>query len=458
MALGDRLIRAAAVGIAGRYERRVPFRTADWILRAQERRLRAIVAHAYESVPFYQRVMRERGLRPADIRRVEDLERLPMIDGTMVGEHPEDFLSSRVPKAGQRILYSTGSGTRVRRLVAWDRPALLRQAVIGDRDRAVLYRLLRREWGITRVSLFPQQSTTHEVTRYLQGRILIPRWVNRTVFLSPDLPVEEVAARLTEIGPDVVFSYGSYAEHFFRTVADRGIDLRAPRVWVYGADRLSGPGRAFIEERFGCLVYSTYHAVEAGRIGFECERRAGFHLNIDRCALRLVDGSGRTVPPGAIGEVVISNLENRATVLLNYRLGDQAVMAASACGCGRSLPVLEHLVGRTSEVLHLADGRSLPDFVLIHACKKDLRAVLQSQLVEDGPGRFRWRVVPGRDADREVLGAGLLRGAESVLGPDDRLRIEFVGTLSVTGIEKLRRVIREDGWASGRVEAGPPED
>lgn len=220
MPFGDRLVRAAVLGVEGRLQRKVPFWPVERIRRAQERRLRAMVAHAYDSVPFYRAAMRERGLRPEDFRCVDDLERLPLIDGATVSEQPEAFISSRVPESSRRILYSTGSETRVRRLIAWDRTGLLRQAAMKERDRAVLYRLLRKEWGITRVSLFPEASTTHEATRYLQGRVFVPRWVNRTVFLSPDLPVEDVVSQLNAIRPEVAFSYGSYAETFFHAVAD----------------------------------------------------------------------------------------------------------------------------------------------------------------------------------------------------------------------------------------------
>jgi phenylacetate-CoA ligase len=453
MVLGHRLTRAAIVGVAGRWERRIPFWSEERIRRIQERRIRAIVAHAYRFVPFYRRVMREAGLRPGDFRCAEDLERLPLIDGARVAQNPEDFMSARIPESSRRILYSTGSGTRIRRLIAWERSALLRQTAMQDRDRAVLYRLVGREWGISRVSLFPMESTTHAVTRYLRDRVFVPRWHSRTAFLSPNLPIDEVVAQLNAIAPDVVFSYGSYAETFFHAVADQGLALRTPRVWVYGADRLSAPGRAFIEERFGCIVYSTYSAVETGRLGFQCEHRNGFHLNVDRCAVRLADAGGRTVQAGTIGEVVVSNLVNRAMVLLNYRLGDRGIMATSACGCGRSLPVLQHVVGRTSDVLHLADGRSLPDFMLVQACRSDLRDVLRSQIVEEGAGRFRWRIVPRHDVDRSTLETGLLRGAQAVLGPADRLAIEFVQALPTHDDEKLRRVVHEDGWTGGEGES-----
>jgi phenylacetate-CoA ligase len=96
--------------------------------------------------------------------------------------------------------------------------------------------------------------------------------------------------------------------------------------------------------------------VEIGRLEFECERRDGFHLNVNLCAERIVDEAGRDVRAGTSGEDVVSNLVNWATVLLNYWLDDRASLAAGPCPCERLLPLLERLKGPCPETIVLADG------------------------------------------------------------------------------------------------------
>ncbi len=143
---------------------------------------------------------------------------------------------------------------------------------------------------------------------FWNARTLSPRGLAERRVVSMDTPLEEVARTIDTFRPDIVFSFGSYAEAFFRTLADQGRTLAAPRVWMYGGDGLSPSGRVMIESRFGVRVYSSYQAVETGRFGFECERGDGFHLNVDLCAARLIADDDSPVATGEPGEIVISNL------------------------------------------------------------------------------------------------------------------------------------------------------
>jgi len=444
----------ARIGWRGRRERRIPYWPEERILRRQRARIRAIVDHAYRTVPFYREAMDERGLRPAEIRSAEDLARLPLIDAGALQRSPEAFRSSRYEPRACLELYSTGTSGSGRRLALWDVDALRSKLAHGERDRQVLYGLLGKTWGQRRLSLFHSASTTQKVIRFLHDQVVVPRARADTTYLEPEIPHEDLAEWINRHRPDVVYSYGSHAEQFFRYVADRRIPLSPPRVWVYGADALSPEGRRRIEGEFGCQVHSTYQMVEAGRVGFECERGDGFHLNIDLCAVRIVDLQGRTMPSGETGEIVISNLYNRATVLLNYRTGDLGAMAGAPCSCGRTLPLLERLEGRTSDLLHLADGREILDHMLIHALKEELKDVLQLQIVETGIGRFTLRVVPARDVDRDALGRVLIREAARALGDGDRVSVEFVASIPRGALGKLRRVVREPATPG---EIGRPE-
>ena len=101
----------------------------------------------------------------------------------------------------------------------------------------------------------------------------------------------------------------------------------------YSADAVTEPWRQLIEERFGVVVLSGYNAVECLRIGFICDHGCGFRLREDLGHLRVIDGRGEQVQPGQSGEVVISNLVNHGTVLLNYRLGDVGVRLRAGPPC-----------------------------------------------------------------------------------------------------------------------------
>ncbi len=442
MGTAKRIVDTARIAWRGLGERHVPYWSGDRLRRLQTARLRAMVRHAYDTVSFYRKAMDERGLGPQDIRTAEDLIRLPLIEGRMLQRNPELFTSSAYGEGDVQPLLSTGTAGSGRRRILWTHEALLAELAAGERDRAVLYGILRKRWGLRRLSLHPEASTTRATLRYQWSRVRVPRFVAETRYVSPQSSYEAIAEEIERFRPDVVYSYGSILEQFCRFTMDRKIDVHAPRAWVYGADGVSDEGRALVRERFGCAVLSTYQSVECGRIGFQCEEEKGFHLNVDRCIVRIVDGEGHDVAPGESGEVVVSNLVNRATVLINYRQGDRATLAPGRCACGRALPLLERLEGRTSDVLHLADGREVLDHVLIHACKKVLANVLQFQIVEEQPGTFRWRIVPASGTDGEGLVAALRAHAAAVLGPGNALTIELTERIEIPRGGKLSRVVR----------------
>jgi len=436
-----RLANTGYLAALARFERSVPWWPRERIERLQRHRLRSIVRHAYATVPFYRDAMDACGLRPDDFRTVADLAKLPLLTGEEVRADPARFASTDFDDRSRYAYYSSGGRTHIRRLVYWDRASALRRVARAERDRVVIAALVGQLWGQRQLFLLAPTSLSMEGRDRWDRQTVTSRWLARRHLVPPETPFEAVAEEINAFQPQVIFSYGSYADQFARFVADRGLAIALPKVWVYGGDMLSPGGRELIERRLGCLVYSTYQAAETGRLGFQCERRDGFHLNVDLCAVRLADEAGRDVAPGQLGEVVISNLHNRATVLLNYRLGDQGILAAAPCPCGRSLPLLARLEGRTSEQVTLGDGRVLTSLDVLALFRVELRAALKAQVVHPGPGVVRWRIVPLPGADQEALRRRLVERGRDVLGDGTRIEVEFVDDIPSTPHGKFRRVV-----------------
>ena len=462
------MVRAAGTAHAAaltQIQRRLPWWPIERIERIQGRRVRSMVRHAYESVPFYREEMRRLGLTPDDIRRAPDLAKLPLIDPATMRADPERFESDRIPEDRRLALFTSGSESKESGTVHWDHATLVHGFAEAERDRAVLVRLagerptravvreligrgakgsrLARlgdpDGSHQRISIFPVDLSSRTLRVLWSERMLIPPHTAHHHFFKPTLPFDEAVDHFNEIRPRVAFSFGSYADQFLRYVADRGGDVALPRLWVYGGDMVSGHGFELARE-LGVRLLSVYTAVEAGRIGFHCEEGEGIHLNIDACAVRVADADGATAPAGETGDIVISNLRNRATVVLNYRIGDRGVMSDSACPCGRTLPMLAALEGRRSEVVTLADGRRLSLLVLQGIFREQLKSAIQAQLRELEPGRLRWTLVPRQAADREDLCASFERRAAETLG-ETVLEVEFADDIERTPRGKFRQVV-----------------
>jgi phenylacetate-CoA ligase len=260
-----------------------------------------------------------------------------------------------------------------------------------------------------------ETSTFKKVTAFYEESTLLPVRPQRR-FVPLGEPLERVVAIANDERPDVLVGYGGWIDLFFKTVAARGLELRPPKLVMYMGEALPHGAREHIEGSFGIPVLSRYNAVEAFKIAFFCEKRSGFHLHEDLCHVRIVGPGGSPVAPGEQGQVVISNLVNRATVLLNYPIGDIASLSEEPCSCGRTFKLLSELEGRVEDILPLADGRFVHPREIWQVFKND-RRVLQYQLTQHEPRRFALELATLGEAEFHGAVERGLPELERLLGP-----------------------------------------
>jgi phenylacetate-CoA ligase len=366
----------------------VPFWPEERVRERADARARAIADYAARWVPYYRGL-----LRPGEIRDVADLTELPLLDKAAVREEPAAFRSS-APDAAEGLSLRTTGSTWEPLTVFHDRRSLLLNIAFAERERAVETCFVGRSFRYVALDLgLGRTITTPQEVRAFYDRACYRPLRPRHHAAGVDEPLEDVVATTNRLRPDVLRGYGTYLELLFRTAEARGFELHRPRVAVYTADGMTEDGRRLVEERFGVPVLSQYSAVEVFRIGYFCEQRSAHHLHEDLCALRIA------APEGEPGEVVVSNLVNRGTVLLNYRLGDVARIVPGRCACGRTSRLLSVVEGRTSQVVHLPDGSAVHPFA-VWAPVKLLDGVVRYQLVQHEPDRFELRL---QTVDRQTF-------------------------------------------------------
>jgi phenylacetate-CoA ligase len=423
-----------------RVEARLPYQPLEEILAVQNRRVRAIVTHAYETVPYYREVMGKAGLRPRDFRTAADLAQLPILTGEHVAHAPERFLSHHYAISPNLKIQSSGTSGRAKHIY-YDPAALFLALAHGQRQRVVLAQFVGRRFGYREMSAIRSESVSVQIRHFYESYSWVPQRVDLTrSILSPRNTFEENIAQINTFQPDVISGYGSYIGALFRRAWEQDCSVFRPKAVVYGAEQLADPDRLLIEREFGVPVLSSYQAVEALRIAFQCERREGFHLCLDAVAVRVVDEQGRTVGPGDTGNIVISNLTNRATVLLNYKLGDVVTLSSASCPCGRTLPTIERIVGRSDDLLVLPDGQVAHALVVL----EDLRAVpgvVQVQIIQEDLNCFMLRVVCAGDTGWGQVQRSLDAVMRMLFGKDISLGIERLDTISSEPGGKVRAVI-----------------
>jgi phenylacetate-CoA ligase len=429
-------------------QRRAPFRSPAALRRLQDRRVRAAVAFAYAHVPHYREALDRLGLPAAAFRTAADLARLPLLERDELQRDPERFVARALPRDRLELLATDGS-TGAPVLVCHDPFALFQGAAHYQRSEAVVLRLARRRLILRRVLIGSPDGTVLRTSHAVRRRSTIPPGLRyRDLHLSIADPPAANAERMLAFAADEVRGYGSYLEEVFRHVSRIGASTGLPRVVVFGEDAISDPARRMISDELGIPVLSEYSAGEAHHIGFECEAHTGLHLNEDFCPVRLVDADGAEVPAGLPGEVVISNLVNRGTVLLNYRLGDVAARRLEPCPCGRSLPLMSFPTGRTDEWVLSSSGELVYGQVVRGLLLADDADLLGFQVVQRTPAEFSVAAVVRDGCDRAAFAAGVERRFAERFGAGTRTELSFVDSLPRTAGGKVRTII---GCAGARV-------
>ncbi|MBC7257271.1 MAG: hypothetical protein H5T66_14325, partial [Chloroflexi bacterium] len=255
--------------------------------------------------------MTSRGLTPEDIRTVEDLERLPIIEREMVREAPERFRSEIIPQ--ERMLYTHSSGSMGIPLEVWhNREAVMANATHGERQRSIYVRFIGKGLAYRETVVISSASVARHTQSMVASYLALPSKMRiKRQYLDMRDPFEHSFHAMQTFQPHVLHSHGSYFNEFFPYLYAKGLTLPSLKLVTFSSDALWESTRQLIETAFGLPVLGIYQAIEAFQIGFECEEKRGYHLNIDLYPIRVVNEAGDTLPPGETGEVIVSNLVNR---------------------------------------------------------------------------------------------------------------------------------------------------
>jgi phenylacetate-CoA ligase len=419
-------------------QRSLPYASRARIEARRDARIARMVRYAARTVPHYRDLFRELGIDPRSIVGPRDLERLPIVDKDDLVRDPDRFVSTSSDGRSSIRFVSSGSSGKPAR-IHHDRRSLLENIAYGERERRVTVDVVDRQLGYREASVGYPNGTIQRVREFYREATLLVR--PSRLQLSVLDPFATIVGRLNDFRPDVISGFGNYLAAMSRAVARGEVKLVPPKLFLYSAEGLTREVRREIEETLGAPVVSHYSAVEIFKLAFLCEARTGFHIHEDLCHVRIVGPDGRDVPSGERGHVVVSNLVNRGTVLLNYRLGDIASFAdGPPCPCGRTLRRLADVDGRIEDMLDLPDGRILHPRAVWGVLKRHPE-VIQYQLVQRDSGRYLLRLVTLEEEDHGRVAPLVARAVEELLGEGVRVTTERHERLTAEKSGKLRLVI-----------------
>jgi len=210
------------------------------------------------------------------------------------------------------------------------------------------------------------------------------------------------------------------------------------RVAFVTSETLYGDQRLDIERVFGCPVANGYGSREAGFIAHQCPA-GGMHITAEDVIVEIVDERGRPLPVGRSGEIVVTHLATGDFPFIRYRTGDVGTLSDRGCACGRGLPLLADIQGRTTDFVVAQDGTVMHGLALIYVIRS-IRGIRQYKIIQESLDSTRILLVtdPGFNAwDEDTI----RKGFGQRLGSGVRIDIERVAEIPREASGKYRYIV-----------------
>ncbi len=399
----------------------------------QNGKLRKLINHCYESVPFYTWQFRELGLVPEDIQTQDDLAQLPILTKETVRERASEFLSTRFDRDDLEVL--TTSGTTGAGMTFYQQPET------RAFEAAVIWRF-RNRFGIT-----PLQRHAH-----FGGRRLIPFDQKGPPFWRKNFGLNQVYYSSFHLTPEnlshyakhlIEQDYGYYSGYASTMVViaeyllQEGLRIKNPPTVVNtGSETLHSSQRSMIEKAFECPVADRYGAAEPVCTMSQCEK-GSYHEDMELGILERIPvehhGDGQS------SRIIGTSLVEYAMPLVRYDIGDIATFTDDPCPCGRQSPIARYIDGRMESYILTPDGRKIGRLARVFG---DLPRVKESQIVQRTKSELLVRVVQknGYSATDESAYRNKLT---EIVGKDFQIEFEYLDLIPRNKSGKFSAVVSE---------------
>lgn len=363
----------------------------------QEKQLRHMINFVYKDVPYYHKLFNQLKLEPSDIKKVEDLEKLPILTKDIIKKNWEDFKPVNLESMKYSVFPTGGStGAPFRfRLLKFDRFL----------SAAMLY----RGWGYggyelgDRMILMGGASLDVGIDSYMVTRA---HEISRNIrkLSSYDMGTEDMrryAEVINSFKPEFIRGYASSINFFSRFINQEKIEITAPRAIFTTGEKLMPHMRKNIENTFGREVYDTYGMNDGGISAFECSEHNGLHIDTERGIMEVVDNNNLQLEDG-VGEVLATSLHNYAMPFIRYNTGDIGHIINDTCGCGRGSKLLKEVIGRQHDMLQTPEGKFVYGGFFNHYLKEIDEAV-EFQVVQKKLDKIIINLVLEKDLDEKQM-------------------------------------------------------
>jgi phenylacetate-CoA ligase len=407
--------------------------SADRIAALQLKHLQTFLADIAVHVPYYRELFAREKFDPACVRSVTDLQRLPFLTKSVIRNHTEALKHAQAQglarfntggSSGEPLIFFIGNQRVSHDVAAKWRATRWWDVDIGDPEIVV--------WGS------PIELGTQDRVKMVRDKVMRTQLL--PAFEMSEAKLDSFIQTIRDVRPRMLFGYPSALTHIARHAQKRGIamDDLGIKVAFVTSERLYDDQRDTIAGVFGCRVANGYGGRDAGFIAHECPS-GNMHITADDLVVEIVDESGQVQPAGVAGEIVVTHLATRDFPFVRYRTGDIGVLGTEACACGRGLPLLKEIQGRSTDFVIAADGTVMHGLSLIYILR-DLTGLKSFKVIQETRQLTRVLLVTEPAFRQEQL-ATIVSGFKQRLGAAVEVQVSVVDEIPAEKSGKFRYIV-----------------
>ncbi len=405
------------------------FDSAEKIKSDQWIKLKELLNFSYNSNLFYKEHFDKAGVQPDDIKNWDDFTKIPLLTKDHLRNNLDIMISQGFTK--ENLTHKrTGGSTGVPVHLYMDQNSVSFKHAAAQRH---------NKWanylpGMKRAALWGDTDKKYSLKETIYMKLY-----DRTIFLDTlmmdDPYLLDFVKQLRKFKPKSLVGHAHSLFFLAQFFKDKNInDIKFNGI-ITTAETLSHAERKVIEEVFGNIVFDRYGCEELSLIASECEAHEGLHINSEGLYVEVIGGSD-TEP----GELVITDLTNKGMPFIRYEIGDMATMLEKPCSCGRGLPRLGKVMGRTSDFLYTPEGKMISGISILDTFVIHIKGFKQVQIIQNEIGKIILKIIKDENFGEHSLQA-LKETVPKIFGPKMKYQIEFVDKITMTARGKFQFTI-----------------
>lgn len=397
------------------------------IEKIQRRKLKAIVRYAYENVDYYRQLFDSVGVKPEEIEDKNDLLRIPITTKSQLQKLPIEKIIAKGIKLDKCTQVKTSGSTGI--------PL---DIIIGKEDSRIRWAVFMRAFLANGCRLTDKEVNIAALPRDYRNHWYQYLGIRRQKYISLSNEIDEQIRQIRKINPDFIHGLPSGLRAIAEAIKQKKVKGICPKVIASGGEILTQQTREIIDSTFGVKMVDSYNSWEFGNIAWECSRHTGYHINADNLVVEFIN-NGKVALPGEKGKIIITNLNSYTMPFIRYNIGDVGIPSDKQCPCGRGLPLLKRIEGRTDDLIKLSNGRVISPFT-ITAVLRFISGIAQFRLIQEREDECLMQLVKGEGFCQGTI-EKVKEKLKRILGGNVHLKVQILAEIPRDPSGKIRAIM-----------------